>query len=673
MPTTAISASQLDFDRCFRALQARDARFDGQFFVAVRTTGIYCRPSCPAITPKPGNVSFVLTAAAAQQNGYRACRRCLPDAVPGSPRWNINSDLASRAMRLIEDGIVDRDGVNGLAQHLGYSPRQLGRVLGEQIGAGPLALARAYRATTARMLIQCTTMPMSDIAFAAGFASIRQFNDTVREVFAQTPTALRAKGATNAPGATGSAVTLKLAVRQPFTPPWLRWFLSGHAIAGVESWDGHIYRRSMSLPHGPVIVGLEILSDHVRADLRLHDMRDLGVAVHRIRQLLDLDADVAAANEVLAADPALAPLIAERPGIRAPRMYRRLRSSPSYDDRPADLFTCRTDPRRQTGCGPGETSDRAGRRHHPPLPHGRRGGRARDAGAHRAGRPHLGHRRREPSRSRRPPHHPSRDAGSRGAYPAARPARNRFVDRGLRDDATAQQPRCAAQYRPGAQTLGSGPGDRSQRHRTLVAVALVRIDALVGPCTRANGSDAGVDTHLHPCTHKREDLMSTAAWSTISTPTGPFTMIVDSDGQVLASGWSDDPEYLKALVHKSIRPLTLVDKPDLGEVTTAAKTYHQGDLTAIDNIPVRQRSGEFLEHAWDVLREVPAGAPVSYTEYAARSGRPAAIRAAASACARNAAALFVPCHRVLRTDKTLGGFRYGLDVKRWLIAHEERA
>ena len=167
--------------------------------------------------------------------------------------------------------------------------------------------------------------------------------------------------------------------------------------------------------------------------------------------------------------------------------------------------------------------------------------------------------------------------------------------------------------------------------------------------------------------------MSTAAWSTISTPAGPFTMIVDSDGQVLASGWSDDPEYLKALVHKSIRPLTLVDKPDLGEVTTAAKTYHQGDLTAIDNIPVLQRSGEFLEHAWDVLREVPAGAPVSYTEYAARSGRPAAIRAAASACARNAAALFVPCHRVLRTDKTLGGFRYGLDVKRWLIAHEERA
>jgi len=319
MPTnTATNPRHLDFDACFRTLQARDARFDGQFFVAVRTTGIYCRPSCPAITPKPTNVSFVLTAAVAQQQGYRACRRCLPDAVPGSPRWNVNSDLASRAMRLIEDGLVDRSGVKGLADHLGYSPRQLNRVLGEQIGAGPLALARAYRATTARMLIQCTTMSMSDIAFAAGFASIRQFNDTVREVFAQTPTQLRAKGAPRQAAATGAAVTLRLAVRQPFSPPWLQWFLSAHAVPGIESWDGEFYRRSMALPHGPGVVALQINPDHVRADIHLHDMRDLGVAVHRIRQLLDLDADVAAANEALGTDLSLVPLIERMPGIRVP-------------------------------------------------------------------------------------------------------------------------------------------------------------------------------------------------------------------------------------------------------------------------------------------------------------------------------------------------------------------
>ncbi|ORM36884.1 AlkA N-terminal domain-containing protein [Williamsia sp. 1135] len=317
-PGPAASARQLDFDSCYRAVQSRDARFDGQFFVAVRTTGIYCRPSCPAITPKPHNVSFVLTAAVAQQEGYRACRRCLPDAVPGSPRWNVNSDLASRAMRLIEDGLVDRTGVSGLAGQLGYSPRQLNRVLGDQIGAGPLALARAYRATTARMLIQCTDMSMSDIAFAAGFASIRQFNDTVREVFAQTPTELRAKGAPRGPGVAGAAVTLKLAVRQPFSPPWLHWFLSAHAVTGIESWDGQTYRRSLDLPHGPAIVGLQIDTDHVRAELRLQDMRDLGVAVHRVRKLLDLDADVAAANDVLQRVPALSPLVDAMPGIRAP-------------------------------------------------------------------------------------------------------------------------------------------------------------------------------------------------------------------------------------------------------------------------------------------------------------------------------------------------------------------
>lgn len=164
--------------------------------------------------------------------------------------------------------------------------------------------------------------------------------------------------------------------------------------------------------------------------------------------------------------------------------------------------------------------------------------------------------------------------------------------------------------------------------------------------------------------------MSTAAWATISTPTGPFTMVVDDDGQVLASGWHADPDYLNALVHKSIRPDTLVGKPDLGAVSAAAEAYHRGDITAIDDIAVKQRSGEFLEHAWDVLRQVPAGDPVSYTEYARLSGRPAAIRGAASACARNAAALFVPCHRVLRSDRSLGGFRYGLEVKSWLLTHE---
>jgi methylated-DNA-[protein]-cysteine S-methyltransferase len=163
--------------------------------------------------------------------------------------------------------------------------------------------------------------------------------------------------------------------------------------------------------------------------------------------------------------------------------------------------------------------------------------------------------------------------------------------------------------------------------------------------------------------------MSTATWATIDTHIGPFTAVVDADRAVLASGWTAELDELLPQIHPSLRPTELVPD-DLGAVGEAITRYHDGDLSAIDDVPVRQRSGAFLEHAWDVLRTVPAGAPVTYTEYAAKSGRPAAVRAAASACARNAVALFVPCHRVLRTDGTLGGFRWGVEVKRQLLAHE---
>ena len=161
-----------------------------------------------------------------------------------------------------------------------------------------------------------------------------------------------------------------------------------------------------------------------------------------------------------------------------------------------------------------------------------------------------------------------------------------------------------------------------------------------------------------------------STYTTHDTPAGPFTAIVDADGAVLASGWTADVDTLLSLVHATLRPAGVRQVTDLGPVSTAIVRYHEGDLGAVDDVPVRQRSGEFLEHAWDVLRTVPAGAPVSYTEYAAKAGRPAAIRAAASACARNATALFVPCHRVLRNDGSLGGFRWGLPVKKWLLDHE---
>jgi len=314
-----VTAPHLDFDRCYRAVSSRDARFDGQFITAVRTTGIYCRPSCPAITPKPGNVSFLPTAAAAQQAGYRACRRCLPDAAPGSPLWNVRSDLAARAMRLISDGAVERGGVESLSASLGYSSRHLTRALTAELGAGPLALARAHRAHTARLLIQTTAMPMSDIAFAAGFSSIRQFNDTVREVFAVAPSTMRTEAAkrADAPPAKGT-VSLRLPYRKPLDAGWLAWFLSGHAVAGMERWSDGEYRRTLRLPRGCGVVALRVLPEYVRAELTLRDMRDLAPAVARLRHLLDLDADPEAVDGALAVDPALATSVRAAPGIRVP-------------------------------------------------------------------------------------------------------------------------------------------------------------------------------------------------------------------------------------------------------------------------------------------------------------------------------------------------------------------
>jgi AraC family transcriptional regulator, regulatory protein of adaptative response / DNA-3-methyladenine glycosylase II len=312
----------LDQERCYRAVASRDARFDGHFITAVRTTGIYCRPSCPATTPKRANVEFLPTAGAAQQRGYRACRRCLPDAVPGSPDWNVRADLAARAMRLIADGAVEREGVTGLASRLGYSERQLNRVLTAELGAGPLALARAHRAHTARLLIETTPLGMADVAFAAGFASVRQFNDTVREVYGVPPTTLRAESGRrrgSVPAIAGTLV-LRLPYRPPFDAAGLLGFFAARAFEGVETISDGEYRRTLRLPHGAATVALRLpagsTASPVVATLRLADPRDLGPAVARLRRLLDLDADPVAVDELLGADPALAPLVAAVPGIR---------------------------------------------------------------------------------------------------------------------------------------------------------------------------------------------------------------------------------------------------------------------------------------------------------------------------------------------------------------------
>jgi AraC family transcriptional regulator of adaptative response / DNA-3-methyladenine glycosylase II len=313
-----------DFERCYQAALSRDPRFDGWFFGAVTSTGIYCRPSCPAVTPKRENMRFYPSAAAAQQAGFRACKRCRPDASPGSPEWDGRADVVARAMRLIADGVVDRGGVRALAGRLGYSVRQLQRMLLAEVGAGPLAIARAQRAQTARVLIETSGLSMAEVAFAAGFSSVRQFNDTVRAVFASAPMELRRRArAKAADGETGAALAgallLRLPFRRPLNPENLFGHLAATAIPGVEEVRGRTYRRTLRLPGGPGVVELTPAAGHVAARLTLSDVRDLTAAIARCRWLLDLDADPVAIDARLAADPALRGLVAGAGGRRVPR------------------------------------------------------------------------------------------------------------------------------------------------------------------------------------------------------------------------------------------------------------------------------------------------------------------------------------------------------------------
>lgn len=311
---------------CYRAVCGRDARFDGVFFTAVLSTGIYCRPSCSARTPLQRNVRFFPTAASAQSAGFRACKRCRPGAAPGSPEWNVRADLAGRAMRFINDGVVDTEGVNGLATRLGYSARQVHRQLVTELGASPIAIARARRCETSRLLIETTQLPMSQVAFAAGFSSIRQFNETIRSVYAQSPTEMRNQHASlrrSHQRSDGNAITIRLAFRPPIDLGTLFHFLAVRSVDGIEESIGQTYRRVVRLPHGMGILASSPARANLRAgylevDLWLDDLRDLTTAVARSRRLFDLDADPIAIRDALLGDPLLNGLVLAQEGLRLP-------------------------------------------------------------------------------------------------------------------------------------------------------------------------------------------------------------------------------------------------------------------------------------------------------------------------------------------------------------------
>ena len=322
----------LDPDTCYRAMVARDPRFDGRFFTGVTSTGIYCRPICPARTPARVNMRFFAHAATAEAAGFRACRRCRPEASPGSPEWNVRADLAARAVRLIADGYVDSHGIGGLAARLAVTQRHLHRLLVAELGAGPQALARTARLQTARRLLAETSMPITEVAFASGFSSVRQFNASVRESSGRSPSELRARarrtgpggqGARDSAGAPGTWLTLRLACREPFDAAGWLGFLAARAIPGVEQVTQDRYARSVQTAAGPGII--ELLprpgQGHVLLRARLSGLGAVSPVVGRARRLLDADADPAAIGAALAADGLLAPLVRARPGLRVPGAY----------------------------------------------------------------------------------------------------------------------------------------------------------------------------------------------------------------------------------------------------------------------------------------------------------------------------------------------------------------
>lgn len=302
-----------------RARLARDARFDGRFFIGVRTTGIYCRPVCPANPPKSENVSFFPTAAAAAEAGYRPCLRCRPETAPGTPAWAGTSTTVQRGLRLIANGALDEGNIETLSDRLGVSSRHLRRLFRKHLGASPQAVAHTQRLHFAKRLIDDTRLSLSQVAEAAGYGSIRRFNDAFRNSYGRAPGALRRLGE-QTPAEEGAAMSVTLSYRRPFDWPALLRYLALRAIPGVEVIDGETYRRSLRLGGSPGIIEIrpDPRRDLLRMTLQGVATSNLFQAVQRARTVLDLDAPVDDIARVLGRDRRLAGRLASAPGIRVP-------------------------------------------------------------------------------------------------------------------------------------------------------------------------------------------------------------------------------------------------------------------------------------------------------------------------------------------------------------------
>jgi AraC family transcriptional regulator of adaptative response / DNA-3-methyladenine glycosylase II len=316
---TPAGTLDLDHDACYRAMAVRDARFDGRLFTGVKTTGIYCRPICPARTPRSENVVFFPTAAAAHEAGFRPCLRCRPETSPDLGAWRGASNTVSRALALVEMGALDEASVDALASRVGVGERQLRRLFQQHLGASPIAVAQSRRVLLAKQLIHETRLPMTEIAMAAGYGSLRRFNDTFQALFKRPPTALRRSGENEVSAGPRGEISLLLRYRPPYDWPAMLGFLRVRAIAGVESVEGDVYRRTIGLggQQGTVTVR-PADGNALNATVRFPRLSALPQIIARLRRVFDLAADPDAIALQLVKDPTLAPLVAARPGLRVP-------------------------------------------------------------------------------------------------------------------------------------------------------------------------------------------------------------------------------------------------------------------------------------------------------------------------------------------------------------------
>jgi AraC family transcriptional regulator, regulatory protein of adaptative response / DNA-3-methyladenine glycosylase II len=305
----------LDHDACYRALSTRDVRFDGRLFVAVKTTGVYCRPVCPARLPRPENVVFYSTAAAAQENGFRPCLRCRPETAPDLAAWRGTSNTVSRALSLIEMGALEEADIEDLAERVGVGTRQLRRLFHQHIGASPVTVVQTRRVLLAKQLIHETTLPMAEVALASGFGSIRRFNETFQVLFKRSPSELRRASCPSI--ASGGEVTLLLRYRPPYDWPSMIAFLGLRAIPGVEIVSGDTYLRTIEIGAEQGVVRVRpTLGNALEATVRFPKLSALPMIVARLRRVFDLAADPETIQEHLSEDPLLAQLISARPGLR---------------------------------------------------------------------------------------------------------------------------------------------------------------------------------------------------------------------------------------------------------------------------------------------------------------------------------------------------------------------